>query len=467
MSEPVIFILTVVIVIVLFCVTAIASALNQGKHDARRAQDLTRKIEKIEKEVEEAKRDQILVATRSRVANDQLRIDCESAKRKLKQELELASVEKDILIANANSEMERLRKECQEELADKKAELKRLEEHLIDVVQKSEAAMRQNKEESQQILHEASVGFPWLARALANYELLNTYRDADHLEVKVRPARKAAAILRESAEQGKQIRAEYYVARSRIDYYESLFPWLEDYVGIDVDTLIECVVTSPSEAPNAEDPVRRYLATGEYDQLPSVQRNQLALDRYMASRKSPWEIGRAYERYMGYCYEKEGYDVEYHGIMEGFCDAGRDLIATRGRTTKIIQCKCWALHKEIHEKHIAQLFGTTVKYHIERRSDVGIIVGGVFVTSTRLSSMAMSFAKELNIEVRQNTPLEEYPIVKCNVGRDEFGAESLIYHLPMDQQYDRTKVCNPGECYVGTVAEAEALGFRRAWRYRG
>lgn len=41
-----------------------------------------------------------------------------------------------------------------------------------------------------------------------------------------------------------------------------------------------------------------------------------------------------------------------------------------------------------------------------------------------------------------------------------------IYHLPFDQQYDRTKIIPAlGECYVRTVSEAESLGFRRAFRH--
>lgn len=43
-----------------------------------------------------------------------------------------------------------------------------------------------------------------------------------------------------------------------------------------------------------------------------------------------------------------------------------------------------------------------------------------------------------------------------------------IYHLPFDQQYDKTKV-EParGEFYCRTVAEAEEAGYRRAFRYHG
>jgi hypothetical protein len=43
-----------------------------------------------------------------------------------------------------------------------------------------------------------------------------------------------------------------------------------------------------------------------------------------------------------------------------------------------------------------------------------------------------------------------------------------IYHLPFDQQYDRTIIEEErNERYVETVKEAEALGFRRAFRWKG
>jgi hypothetical protein len=55
-------------------------------------------------------------------------------------------------------------------------------------------------------------------------------------------------------------------------------------------------------------------------------------------------------------------------------------------------------------------------------------------------------------------------LVKCNISlRDG----EKIYHLPFDQQYDRTKIkADRGEKYVYTVAEAERTGFRRAWKWR-
>ena len=102
------------------------------------------------------------------------------------------------------------------------------------------------------------------------------------------------------------------------------------------------------------DPIRDYLSSEEYHQLSESERNQLALDRYVEShKKSKWQIGRDYELSVGYQYEKKGYKVQYTGSLEGIADLGRDLIASKGDTVLVIQCKYWSAEKVIREKHIA------------------------------------------------------------------------------------------------------------------
>lgn len=73
----------------------------------------------------------------------------------------------------------------------------------------------------------------------------------------------------------------------------------------------------------------------------------------------------------------------------------------------------------------------------------------------------------LNIEFVENYVLGNYPCIKCNINRDEFGFETKIYHLPFDQQYDATKIDRKGELMATTVAEAEVAGFRRAYKWFG
>ncbi|MBI4322486.1 MAG: hypothetical protein HY675_28680 [Chloroflexi bacterium] len=142
---------------------------------------------------------------------------------------------------------------------------------------------------------------------------------------------------------------------------------------------------------------------------------------------------------------------------------------------EVIQCKYWSSEKTIHEKHVFQLYGTKVAYEIDQPytqasywsqedfDGVGRVTPRLF-TSTILSDRAKQFARALEVKYTENFRLQRYPC-KCNVSlRDG----SKIYHLPFDQQYDRTVILPEKlECWVDTVEEAEALGFRRAFRWKG
>ncbi|GAH94214.1 unnamed protein product, partial [marine sediment metagenome] len=109
-----------------------------------------------------------------------------------------------------------------------------------------------------------------------------------------------------------------------------------------------------------------------------------------------------------------------------------------------------------------QLYGTVIKYIIDHPNEK---VRAILYTTTKLSDRAKEFAKYLSIGVAEEFPFQKYPSIKCNVSRR---TGEKIYHLPFDQQYDRTLIEEErNECYVETVKEAEALGFRRAFRWRG
>jgi hypothetical protein len=220
-----------------------------------------------------------------------------------------------------------------------------------------------------------------------------------------------------------------------------------------------------------------YLTQGEYEKLSVTERNQRALDRYWSKRKTSWQVGRDYERFIGYLYEQKGYSVYYQGIEQGLEDLGRDLVCKKDGQIEIVQCKYWRQDRTIHEKHINQLFGTTVEYFVKHvdhqsRSQSDLFsamlrsqITPTFVTSASLSDTAREFAAVLGVKVMDNFPFKQYPCIKCNVSHRH---REKIYHLPFDQQYDRTTITEErNECFVSTVAEAERLGFRRAWRWRG
>jgi len=314
----------------------------------------------------------------------------------------------------------------------------------------------------QKLLEGKFQGFPWLAAAWADYRALEAEREALALAVKKWPAADAAARVREMGKRRAEAERRAKANEFLVNYYESLFPWLEEFRGEEVEELLVAELGESESIEGADDPARRWLSPVEYESLPAREKYQRALDRYWSKKKSRWEIGRDYERYIGYKYETVGYAVHYHGIVEGFADLGPDLIASKGDDVEIVQCKCWSQDKVIHEKHIFQLFGTVFAYKMD---NPGLAVTGKFVTSTCLSDRAKQFAAGLEIGIDELQPLERYPCVKCNVSRR---SGEKIYHLPFDQQYDSTIVEEERlEHFVSTVAEAEALGFRRAYRWRG
>ena len=266
----------------------------------------------------------------------------------------------------------------------------------------------------------------------------------------------------------------------KISYYEKLFPWLTDLIAENEEDEIPVRIDENIiNDNNKDDEVKKYLTQEEYSQKTSIERNQIALDRYLKNRrKSNWVIGRDYEMYVGHLFDQKGYTIEYKGIIDGFEDMGRDIIATKNGEVCIIQCKYWAQYKEIHEKHIFQLFGTTMEYWIKNFQKHNVPktfeefakhlnedkLKPIFITSTALSNKAKEMANVLSIDVIENQPIGEFPRIKCNIsGRDK----EKIYHLPFDQQYDRTIVeKHNGEFFAHTVKEAEDANFRRAFRHR-
>ena len=58
-------------------------------------------------------------------------------------------------------------------------------------------------------------------------------------------------------------------------------------------------------------------------------------------------------------------------------------------------------------------------------------VKGVYITNTKFSDTAAKFANLLKISILQDKRMEEFTRIKCNIGVDESGVPTKIYHLPM------------------------------------
>lgn len=328
------------------------------------------------------------------------------------------------------------------------------------------------------LVKEKSQGFPWLAEAFANYFRLKDLEKADYLKHKVHPAPKAAEELRQIAKERREAEKAARLSDYLLDYCRYLAPWLDEYIGLEVEELDEIIkeIHSSWEKKEREfdEEVKRHFGP-KYEDLTPTEKLQKKLDWYWKKpTKSNWQIGRDYERYIGYLYEKKDWDVYYHG-KKGFEDLGRDLICKKDKTVEIVQCKYWAREKIIHEKHVYYLFGTTVEYFLENFGgedlQLALFPGLVrkrnvipkLVTTIDVSPKAEQVAKVLGVAI-EKILFVYYPSVKCNVSRR---TGEKIFHLPFDQQYDTALIEEERlERYVETVVEAEALGFRHAYRHR-
>ena len=298
---------------------------------------------------------------------------------------------------------------------------------------------------------ERSKGYPTLSAKFAEAWLITRKKDIDSLRSF---ATKTMELRARLSKELRDLKASEIFHRNLVEYYESLFPWIEEFRD-----------DHPPEQTAEESPDvdlrKNWLSDEEWTKLSEAEKSQQALERYIARRKSKWEIGIEYERWCGYRLETQGWSVSYHGAIRGFDDLGRDIIARKiaEKEILIVQCKRWSSQKEIHEKHVFQTFGTTVAMRIDEPDQN---VRGLIATTTTLSSRARGFAELLGVEVLENKRPGEFPRIKCN----RKSKQGDVYHLPFDQKYDQI-VMRPekGDFYCMTANEAEGKGFRRAMRW--
>lgn len=305
----------------------------------------------------------------------------------------------------------------------------------------------------------------WYASVIADLDALDATVAGAFLRAKKRPAfAKAREIEGPIKEKLRQLRLENKKLELELQIFDELFPDyapLREHILESEDTIFETSIEG-----DKSDRARLFLSPQEYSNLKPVEREQLALTNYCNRNHSKQEIGKMYERYLGYLWEKKGWDVQFKGIVDGKEDLGRDLICKKKDKVEIIQAKNWSAQKLIHEKHIYQLFATKTHFCLENagKNYQPNNVQAVFASTTDLSDMAKNVAEFLKVRVVKIPLSKEYPMIKCNINP---ASNTQIYHLPFDQQYDKIKVGDQkGEQYVATVKEAKKLGFRRAFRWR-
>lgn len=327
----------------------------------------------------------------------------------------------------------------------------------------SQLAFEHSRSEFEAFKGERFQTAPHLAALWAEHEDLKLKRTEDKIRYKAHSAPKAADQIKAIRAEHRTVVEENRLLRHQLDFLRANLPWLEDYMELTVDEVqaAAAAIENESEYASEYESLHRWLSQEEYLRLSDAQRYQLALNRYTARSRSNWEAGIDYERYIGYLFEKEGLHVNYSGATTGKEDMGRDLIVRRGKQIKIVQCKRYSREKQIHENTVFQLYGSCVQYQLEHP---GAKVTGAIYTTTLLSDVARACAQAMGIEVHEGFPLQNYPLVKCNIGAD--GVKR--FHLPFSQMYDRLHISPAkGDFYAATVQEAMDAGFVKAKRWTG
>ena len=291
---------------------------------------------------------------------------------------------------------------------------------------------------------------PWVASYITQ---LKTAQDENALEKK-HGYETIKGLEKRFREKYKPAVHENVLLKAKIAEYETMFPGLSEHVE----------VVGKSEEDYEKDGGRSWLSEKEYKNLTPTQKNQLVLDRYHdGKRKTKWQVGRDYELYIGHIMKLKGYtNIIQYGIEKKLEDLGIDIIATNPKTGKIayIQCKHWSQNKKIRENTVTQLYAGAMIHMLHNQQNPAM-AEYIICTSTVASDLAKQCAQILGVQINEQIPIGNYPSIKCHIDKN---AHTKIYHLPIDQMYDRT---HNSDDYCTTCEEAESLGYRRAFRWRG
>lgn len=354
--------------------------------------------------------------------------------------------------------------ECDRKLKEKESECDRKLKEKDKIVRKLDSLLK------------TKTPFKECAQLFADMHT-SLYKQSEYyLMHKDRPARTAAENIRQMRLKSKHYISQYREMLYKYEFLIQSFPDIKNFINNEEELVEISKYLSYSDLEDNRDRSRDYLSEEEWRNLSIDARNQLALDRYVQGRKkSSWAIGRDYEMSCAHFLRNKNFEVTLHGIENGVHDLGRDLICysfpknlfgeydLNNGLILVVQCKYWRKELEIRENVIIQLYGSTISFKIEHDGilshNVKIIPILMIPDFSTISDTALRFAKMLNIRIiRQN--MVDYPRIKCNINQG-----NKIYHLPFDQQYDRTQIKNEGEFYAYTVEEATKKGFRRAMRH--
>ena len=100
-----------------------------------------------------------------------------------------------------------------DKLDEFKENLDKREQETKDSKQRWEQEEIKRRQAIKEIARQKSEGFPWLAKAFADYFYLENLAEAEHLQFKSHPAPKSAEKVREIAHKRKEVEKQFRVAK--------------------------------------------------------------------------------------------------------------------------------------------------------------------------------------------------------------------------------------------------------------
>jgi hypothetical protein len=183
-----------------------------------------------------------------------------------------------------------------------------------------------------------------------------------------------------------------------------------------------------------------------------ISRDEFNLNRWWRNIATGQHVGQMFEHSVGWQLAMEGWEVDLYGARMGIDDKGRDIVASKGNTRLVAQCKYTTA--PIAAAAIYYLYGTAIDWKREHHFADWLQIA--FFSHSQFMPDACAAAKRLNIQLYEYYPFHPFPAVKCHLNRD--GRQ--LYHLPWQQNYRRT-IIRPesGDCLTWSVFEAAQLGF--------
>ncbi|MBR4195283.1 MAG: hypothetical protein IKQ95_01060 [Synergistaceae bacterium] len=156
-------------------------------------------------------------------------------------------------------------------------------------------------------------------------------------------------------------------------------------------------------------------------------------------------VNDRYNFYIGYLYERRGWNVRYEDDKRIICSRQGQILAV---TTEAA--------RDVNHNAAYTLIGRAVHYKMYNPK---YNVSALCITSHNVSEKARHILQNFGAGSKENFPFANFPYVKCKVYDDG----RRIYYVPGNDGYKNTRIIPAkGDRFRKTVDEAQAEGFNPA-----